>query len=141
MALLPMAKTVFRNLLGRPATRLYPSRVKEPFRTPRTRGSIAITIEDCIFCGLCQKRCPTDAILVTKARKEWTIDRLRCCTCNACVEVCPKSCLAMRNTYTPPTVTRDKDVFVQPPKPQEPRAEPAGPDAPAPQAPGGRAEP
>jgi formate hydrogenlyase subunit 6/NADH:ubiquinone oxidoreductase subunit I len=131
MAIFPMAKTVFRNLLSRPATRLYPTRVKEPFRTARTRGSIAIAIEDCIFCGLCQRRCPTDAIVVTKARKEWTIDRLRCCTCNACVEVCPVSCLTMLTTYTPPTVTRDKDVFVQPPKPEASRPEAPGVEPPA----------
>ena len=63
------------------------------------------------------KRCPTDAIIVPKADKEWNIDRLRCCTCNACVEVCPKKCLAMDNRYTPPTVTKDKDIFRQPPRP------------------------
>jgi ech hydrogenase subunit F len=126
MSLFPMAPIVFRNLFHRPATRLYPGRVKEPQRMARSRGSIAIAIEDCIMCGLCQRRCPTDAIVVTKARREWTIDRLRCCTCNACVEVCPVSCLSMLNTYTPPTVTRDKDVFRQAPKPESPQPKAAG---------------
>jgi formate hydrogenlyase subunit 6/NADH:ubiquinone oxidoreductase subunit I len=112
-----MSRTVLRNLFSRPATRLYPRRVKEAHRTEKSRGRIEIDIEACIFCGACAKRCPTDAIIVTKPDREWNIDRLRCCTCNACVEVCPKKCLSMANTYTSPTVTRDKDIFRQAPRP------------------------
>jgi ech hydrogenase subunit F len=137
MALFPMARTVFRNLFSRPVTRMYPTLVKEPFRTPRTRGSIAIEIDKCIFCGLCQKRCPTDAILVTKARREWTIERLRCCTCNACVEVCPVSCLTMENFYTAPTDTKDKDAFRAQPKQPKPPAPPAQPAPSEPEGPAG----
>ena len=117
MAVFGMANIVLRNLFSRPATRLYPSRVKEAHRTERSRGSILIDIETCIFCSACSKRCPTDAIIVLKPDKEWNIDRLRCCTCNACVEVCPKKCLSMGNRYTAPTVTKDKDVFRQKEKP------------------------
>ena len=157
MSVLGMSRTIMRNLFTGPATRRYPTRVKEPHRTERSRGRIEIDIEACIFCGACAKRCPTDALIVLKADKEWNIDRLRCCTCNACVEVCifcsacakrcptdaiivlksdkewnidrlrcctcnacvevcPKKCLSMGNRYTPPTVTRDKDIFRQPPK-------------------------
>ena len=109
-----MSRTIARNLFSRPATRLYPTREKVPHRAARSRGRIEIDIEVCIFCGACAKRCPTDAIIVLKPGKEWNIDRLRCCTCNACVEVCPKKCLGMANGYTPPTVTRDRDIFRQP---------------------------
>ena len=128
MSVFGMTRITLKNLFTRPATRLYPTRQKEAWRTPRSRGSIAIDIERCSFCGACAKRCPTDAIIVTKPQKEWNIDRLRCCTCNACVEVCPVKCLSMDNRYTPPTVTRDKDIFRQAPKPPkepEPAAEPA----------------
>ena len=86
-----------RNLFSPPATRLYPTREKEPHRAARSRGRIEIDIEVCIFCSACAKRCPTDALIVSKSDKEWNIDRLRCCTCNACVEVCPKKCLSMGN--------------------------------------------
>lgn len=118
MSVFGMTRTVLRNLFSRPATRLYPSRMKEPYRSERSRGRIAIDIDACIFCGACAKRCPTDAIVVTKAAREWTIDRLRCCTCNACVEVCPTKCLSMDNRYTSPTTTKDRDAFRQAPKPQ-----------------------
>jgi formate hydrogenlyase subunit 6/NADH:ubiquinone oxidoreductase subunit I len=121
MSVFVMTRTVLRNLFSRPATRLYPRREKEAHRVPRSRGHIEIDIDACIFCGACAKRCPTDAIIVTKPQKEWNIDRLRCCACNACVEVCPVKCLSMDNRYTAPTVTRDKDIFRQPLKPaQEP---------------------
>jgi ech hydrogenase subunit F len=128
MSVFVMTRTVLRNLFSRPATRLYPGRVKEAHRSARSRGHIEINIDACIFCGACAKRCPTDAIIVTKPQKEWNIDRLRCCACNACVEVCPVKCLSMDNRYTVPTVTRDKDIFRQPPKP-------AGEPAPADKAP------
>jgi ech hydrogenase subunit F len=117
MSVFGMSRTVLRNLFTRPATRLYPGRVKESHRSEKSRGRIEIDIEACIFCGACAKRCPTDAIIVTKPDREWNIDRLRCCTCNACVEVCPKKCLTMANRYTAPTVTRDKDIFRQAPRP------------------------
>jgi ech hydrogenase subunit F len=117
MSVLGMTRITLANLFSRPATRLYPFAPKEPKRTPRSRGRIEIDIDACIFCGACTKRCPTDALIVIKADREWNIDRLRCCTCNACVEVCPKKCLSMANRYTPPTVTKDKDIFRQAPKP------------------------
>ena len=117
MSVFGMSRTIARNLFSRPATRLYPTREKEPHRAARSRGRIVIDIEVCIFCGACAKRCPTESIIVLKPDKEWNIDRLRCCTCNACVEVCPKKCLSMANRSTPPTVTRDRDIFRQPPRP------------------------
>jgi len=128
MSVLGMTRTTMQNLFSRPSTRRYPTKVKEPHRTPKSRGRIQIDIEACIFCSACAKRCPTDAIIVSKPDKVWEIDRLRCCTCNACVEVCPKKCLDMDFRYTAPTVTKDKDIFRQAPRPLKP----AQPDAPAP---------
>jgi ech hydrogenase subunit F len=120
MSVFKMTASVLANLFSRPATRLYPQKLKKPHHAPKARGRIGIDIETCIFCMLCQKRCPTDAIVVTRSAKEWNIDRLRCCACNACVEVCPVKCLWMEETYSPPTVTREKDYFRQ--KPKEPPA-------------------
>jgi ech hydrogenase subunit F len=125
MSVLGMTRTMISNLFSPPSTRRYPTKVKEPHHSSKSRGRIQIDIEACIFCSACAKRCPTDAIIVSKVDKVWEIDRLRCCTCNACVEVCPKKCLDMDVRYTPPTVTKDKDIFKQaprPPKPEPPTA-------------------
>jgi len=101
MSLLGMAFTNLKNLFTGPATRLYPSIKRAPFA--RTRGSIQIDIDACIFCGMCQRKCPTQALVVNRQDKSWEIDVLRCIMCRYCVEVCPKKCLIQDNFYHPPT--------------------------------------
>jgi formate hydrogenlyase subunit 6/NADH:ubiquinone oxidoreductase subunit I len=111
MKFFTMTKTVMRNLVSGPATLMYPKR-KRVF-TPITRGRVEITIIDCIFCGLCDRRCPTHSIMVTKDNKEWQIDRLKCCACNLCVEICPKKCLLMDNHYFPPVTEKAMGIYKQ----------------------------
>ena len=109
-----MTKTVIKNLVKGPATLMYPK--KKRVFTRISRGSVEIDIQKCIFCGICSKRCPTYAIIVTKVtkeNKEWEIDRLKCCTCNLCVEVCPKKCLSMTNQYTPPVRDKTMGIYKQ----------------------------
>jgi len=105
-----MTKTVTKNLLSGPATLMYPKR-KRRF-TPITRGRVEVNINECIFCGMCSRRCPTYAITVTKDCKEWQIDRLKCCTCNLCVEICPKKCLSMENQYAPALTLAEKTAGI-----------------------------
>lgn len=88
-----LLKNIVRNLTHRPATRRYPFVKREPFAG--FRGKLEIRIDECIFCGMCQRRCPANAIAVTKQPKTWTLDPYRCILCGYCVEVCPKKCLFM----------------------------------------------
>ena len=116
MSQLSFAKVISRSVLSRPATRLYPF-VKRPF-FKAARGAVAIDIDKCILCGICQKRCPTAAIIVTKASGDWQINRLRCISCGACVDACPKKCLWLENMYSPAVVKKGADdKFHQQPKP------------------------
>lgn len=123
MGVLKMGWTVTKNLLTRPATLMYPFKPGKVF--PGTRGQIAIKIEDCIFCGICQKKCPSDAITVTKDTRTWAIERLNCVNCNYCVEVCPKKCLRMEPRYYGATLGKQYDAFTAP----APAAPPATPQA------------
>ena len=111
MSILSMSKTLFKNLFHGPYTVLYPIKQKEKF--DRTRGKVKIAIDDCIFCGICQRRCPTGAIQVDKSKASWTIERLQCIQCNYCNEVCPKKCLSMDNQYTAPSKGNVKDEYIK----------------------------
>jgi formate hydrogenlyase subunit 6/NADH:ubiquinone oxidoreductase subunit I len=117
MAQMSFGKVISRSVLSRPATRLYPFE-KRPFYKA-TRGAVGIDVEKCIMCSICQKRCPTDAITVTKANKDWQINRLRCISCGACVDACPKKCLWLENAYSPAVVLKGPDdKFHQADKPK-----------------------
>lgn len=114
MNIMVFAKTAFHNLFSKPATRPYPF---APRQYPeRTRGHIEIDIDNCIFCGLCSKKCPCGAITVDRAGKSWSIDRFGCIQCGYCVESCNKHSLSMKNTYTEPAARKTTDTYVQQPK-------------------------
>lgn len=102
-------KFALKNLFTKPATRAYPS---VPARqTPRTRGAVQVNIDDCIFCGLCNRRCPADAITVDRAAKSWSIKRMSCVQCGNCVLNCPKKCLTMEGAYSAPGCEKRSELF------------------------------
>jgi ech hydrogenase subunit F len=95
-----------RNAFKKPATKMYPT-VPIKF-TSRTKGHVVNDIDDCILCGICEKRCPTHALVVEKQHLDeagektggsWTIDRFSCIQCLTCVRSCPKKCLTMDPHY------------------------------------------
>ena len=109
MYIFEMGKIVLKNLFSKPVTERYPF---VPQKHPvGARGKVNIEIDKCIFCGICQRKCPTASIVVTKEPKTWTIDRMRCVSCNACVEVCPKKCLALDVMYSPCVVKQGAETF------------------------------
>ena len=109
MKLFVMAKKVLKSLCLKPATFRYPFVPKTYYKN--TRGSIAIDINKCIYCGMCQRKCPAQAIVAAKAEKQWQIDRLRCVSCGYCVEVCPVKCLSMNNNYSSSALKREEEIF------------------------------
>jgi len=102
-----MAGKSLKNLFSKPATRLYPVNKRQCY--PFTRGHISINVETCIFCGICAKKCPTDALSVARKEKTWEIERLKCISCGCCVEACPKDSLSMNPTYSS-VVTFDNKI-------------------------------
>lgn len=89
-------KTVFKNLAHKPVTRLEKRAFFEA-----TRGHVVFDAESCIYCSLCARKCPADAIAVNRGEKSWAILRARCVQCASCVDACPKGCLSMAREYTP----------------------------------------
>jgi ech hydrogenase subunit F len=90
-----MLSFVIKNLFSKPVTRLYPDFSREPFE--RFRGRIICDDTNCIYCTLCEKKCPADAITVNRSNKTWELDAFRCIICGECVSACPKKCITMNN--------------------------------------------
>jgi ech hydrogenase subunit F len=91
---------LFRNLFKGPVTRPYPYQVRDPF--PASRGALVVDINRCVFCTLCEKKCPANAITVTRKTKTLVLDPYRCIICAACVEVCPEECLSLDPQHRKP---------------------------------------
>ncbi len=125
MGVMKLSKTLFQNLFRKPDTKMYPVIQRE--YTERTKGHIGIDIENCLFCGMCARKCPCHAITVDRNSKTWSISRMQCIMCRCCVGYCPKHCLTMENTYTPPSTTKvvDTFTFVPPPAEEAPAETPA----------------
>lgn len=104
-----MLRTTMKNLVSRPATRLYPA---VPAEIPRTdRGRIVYDMSKCIFCGLCEKRCPTHAIIMDKANKRQSVSRAKCIACGVCIDSCPTDTIEMRPEYSPPSLAPEIHVY------------------------------
>jgi formate hydrogenlyase subunit 6/NADH:ubiquinone oxidoreductase subunit I len=103
------AKTISRSFFKKPATLMYPQVERKYYSI--TRGRIFNDIDRCIFCGLCEKKCPTHAITVMKETKEYELRSLQCITCGACVDVCPPKCLSMEINYSVSVFGRNEGAY------------------------------
>jgi ech hydrogenase subunit F len=90
-----MLNLVLSNFSRKPPTRLYPFDIRTPYES--FKGRIIFSPENCIYCGICQKKCPPDAIKVTKDEKTWELNVFRCIMCTECVTGCPKECIVISN--------------------------------------------
>lgn len=109
-----MLGNILKNVFSRPATRMYPMEKRETYKD--VRGQIGIDVDNCIFCGICSKKCPSNAINVNKNEKSWEIDPYKCIICNVCKEVCPKKCILSDKEYRPSVYAKENDRHVQLPK-------------------------
>jgi formate hydrogenlyase subunit 6/NADH:ubiquinone oxidoreductase subunit I len=107
MGYFEMSKLALKWALTKPPTTRYPFEPRNPIAG--SRGQLVFTKDNCVYCNVCAKKCPTGALLVNRAQKKWAIDRLRCITCGYCVEVCPKKSLGMTTRHGSPAVTRDRE--------------------------------
>lgn len=120
MPILSIARTVLGSLFKKPSTVAYPAK---PIVYPAgTRGHIENEIDKCVFCGVCQKRCPTDAITVARADGGWSLERRRCILCATCVDYCPKKCLLMSIEPSAPAVAGETLVQMKGTPPPPPKA-------------------
>lgn len=107
-----MLGNIIKNLSEKPSTRMYPFEKRKVFEN--SRGHISgIDINKCIFCGICSRKCPSDAIVVDKNSKRWEIDNYKCIICGLCVEACPKKCINMDSEYKTSSYSKAMEKFSQ----------------------------
>ena len=112
----------FGSLFKKPETLRYPMEKKPS--PAGLKGHVAIDVDLCILCGMCQRVCPCDAIVVEKGPRTWTLDPFICVQCGSCVRACPKSCLVMEPTYPSPSTSIYQSAFRVPdPKAADARSE------------------
>lgn len=96
-----LGKMTLRSLFSKPETIRYP--FEEPQHPACMKGEVEFDYSDCIYCGICEKRCPTDAIKVDKTNETWSINHFACIQCGSCIRECPKSCLSMNPVLVHPS--------------------------------------
>ncbi len=110
MGVFKLGGMTLKSLFKKAPTRRYPYEKREPFE--RTRGQIdMIAVDDCIFCGSCQRKCPADAIIVDRDSSRWEYLPYRCIACDSCVRACPTHDLKMLQDR-PPITTDNMTMLV-----------------------------
>ena len=109
MAYFEMSRLALKWVLTKPVTSRYPFEPRQAIAG--SRGQLVFTKKTCVYCTVCAKKCPTGALTVNRAQKQWTIDRLLCITCGYCVEACPKQSLELTTPHGIPTVTKDRECY------------------------------
>ena len=88
-------------------------------------GPLTCDKETCVYCGLCAKECPVDALNVQrKPEKIWEVNEDECIKCGACIDKCPKDSLSFGGA-----------AAAEAPKAEEPAKEEAPAEEPAKEAP------
>ena len=59
-------------------------------------GDLVCDTDNCIFCGLCMRNCPQEAITVDRKEKTWVVDHEKCVKCGKCISKCPKKVLSFK---------------------------------------------
>lgn len=104
-----MLKESILNAIKKPFTQKYPK--ERPIVPDRLRAKHKYDKEKCIYCGLCSRYCPSDAITVDKEKKKWVVDLGRCLFCEQCAEVCPTKCLVLGTEFEIADSDKTKFVF------------------------------
>ncbi len=115
MAVPKMLPNILKNLVDGPATRNFPAETRPPF--PGARGQIENNIAECIFCGLCAKKCPSGCLEVDKDKGLWAHEPAQCIWCGICVQACPTGSLTQSEKRMGPAAQiKRMELFGTPPR-------------------------
>jgi len=116
-----MMKTILKQFFHKPVTTTFPAEPAKKYDA--SRGHIVFDPSKCTSCTICMKRCPSQAIVVDKTAKTWSIDRFKCVICGSCVDLCKFGVLSMETSYSSAATLEERKAdtyeitYVKPEKP------------------------
>ncbi|OYT28673.1 MAG: ferredoxin [Thermofilum sp. ex4484_82] len=108
-----MIGEVYKNLLKKRATILYPFKEKELVHLPEGfRGKLVFHRDKCIGCQMCFRVCPAQAIKIIEDEKgkRPVFFMYRCIYCASCAEYCPVKAIEVSNVFE--NIAFDKETLV-----------------------------
>ena len=66
-----------------------------PAVKPRGDGKPAQDPDKCVYCTICARKCPGEALTVDRKEKTWKLDEDKCVACGTCADVCPKNAIVI----------------------------------------------
>jgi formate hydrogenlyase subunit 6 len=99
-----------KNLVKKPFTINYPK--EKAKKAPKLfRGKHIFHKDKCIGCGMCEKNCPSNCIIVNKEEKRIRIRLDTCTFCGLCKDVCPVNAIEFSDDFDLSTKNKE-ELFV-----------------------------
>jgi formate hydrogenlyase subunit 6/NADH:ubiquinone oxidoreductase subunit I len=102
--MLKILQNIIQNAISKPYTSDYPFTPYQHF--PGTRADVTFDGTKCILCGLCQKSCPADCIIIHKEETKIEYLNTQCIRCGHCVRLCPTNAISQNEVYTKPSMEK-----------------------------------